>query len=315
MSKAQETVKAPRFTWDAKALGMVRDLTLAGRALAEIADDFSAIYGRRITFAQVEVARRRNRLNGRYITADPIIPHYDPPRLPAGDYMVSCDYHAPYYSELWVNRLLAVAERYKVKRHIIIGDLFDCDFASHYPPKEGQAPRSLDAEVAGNKPLIQALDFFDEIVLVQGNHERRPGRLTDGVIQARHLLGLFGREVIERKFKLTAYDQVSVGDWLLVHPKSYSQNSGAVAVRLAEKYHRNVCNAHGHFTALRFDRSGRYAGVDMGGLFDIKKIAYISFQTTTHPAWNPGFGMFLDGHFHLFTPLTDWDFWLKGRRG
>ena len=73
----------------------------------------------------------------------------------------------------------------------------------------------------------------------------------------------------KKKFKFTPDDRLFIGDKVMVtHPKSYSQISGSVAIRLAEKYHMDVINAHGHFAAMRFDRSGKFQAVDLGGLFD-----------------------------------------------
>jgi len=227
--------------------------------------------------------------------------------LPPGNYMISCDYHAPYFSEVWVNRLLKTAHKFKIKKNIIIGDLFDMNFAKHWYSDE---PSSLDAELKQNKPLMKALGYFDENYLVQGNHESRIGRLTDAKIQARHLFILMGGETWQKKFKYSEYDKVGMGNkWLLVHPKSYSQVSPQVARRLAEKYHKNIINSHGHLVGSGYDRSGKYLTVDLGGMFDTQKVEYINKHTTTHPVWGNGFGMMLNGKFWHFTDQTDWKYW------
>jgi len=70
-------------------------------------------------------------------------------------------------------------------------------------------------------------------------------------------------------------------------------------VRLAEKTHRHVLNAHGHFMAMRYDRSAKFMCCDIGGMFDIKKIDYICKKTTTHPTWNNGFAVIMDGGIEL----------------
>jgi hypothetical protein len=152
--------------------------------------------------------------------------------------------------------------------------------------------------------------------LLQGNHERRIGIQTFSMIQVKHLFGFIGGEIWAKKFRYSVYDKMHIGDkWLLVHPKSYSQISAAVALRLAEKYHRHVINAHGHFIALRYDRSGQYMGIDLGGLFDTSKIDYMNLSTTTHPFWNCGFGMILNGKFWHFHENTDFEYFFgRGKK-
>ena len=237
------------------------------------------------------------------------VPLYHEDTLPEDNYMISCDYHAPYYSEVWINRMFAIAKKMGVKKHVVVGDLFDMDFAKQQKLNEGEKQSTLDKERELCAPLMKALNYFDEIYGIVGNHETKPGRITDARIQFRHIIQYL-TEGLGTKFKFSIYDKIKIGDkWLLVHPRSYSQVSGSVAVRLAEKFHRHVLNAHGHFIALRYDRSGQYMGVDLGGMFDTSKIAYINLKTTTHPFWNGGFGMIYDGYFHHFHAGTDWSIW------
>jgi hypothetical protein len=212
---------------------------------------------------------------------------------------------------LWANRFLAVAEHLKIKKHIIVGDLFDCDWAKAHPSTDGEERPGLDGEAAYSDPLIKALlEQFDENIHECGNHETRPAR-TIARIQFRHVAGYLGLGRAEKRYAFTEYDKIEIGNrWLLVHPDSYSQVSGSTAVRLAEKYHRNICNAHGHFIALRYDRSGKYMAADLGGMFDISKVAYINLHTTTHPFWNNGFGVLKDGYFHHFHAGTDFRYWI-----
>ena len=98
--------------------------------------------------------------------------------------------------------------------------------------------------------------------------------------------------------------------WMLFHPKSYSQISTSVGKRLAEKFHRNIINTHGHVIGSTYDRSGKFLVVDLGCMLDKRKMGYINLQTTTHPVWQNGFGMLYNGHFYHFTEETDWNFWL-----
>ncbi len=300
------------FNWTADTFRELRDMKIAGATFAAIAEKFNGTYpGSRLTKDSVNATWQRYHASVNLLERGDAVKTYTDEILPDDDYMVSCDYHAPYHSEAWINRLLLIAEKFKIRKHIIIGDLFDMNFASFYRAKDGEARPTLDEESNACAPIFKALDYFDQNVLINGNHESRIGNLTDSKIEARHLFGLFGADVWEKKFRYITADKAFVGDkWLLVHPKSYSQISASVAVRLAEKYHRNVLNAHGHFCAMRFDRSGKYMAVDAGGMYDVKKIGYVSMSSTTHPAWNNSFSVLKRGKLYLFHDCTDWEYWL-----
>lgn len=300
------------FVWTPDAFREVRDLRIAGSGWPKIAAAINTRYtGANVSSSAAETAWRRYHSTIDLMERQDDVPTYVDEHIPDGDYMVSCDYHAPYYSETWINRMLMIADKFKIRKHIIIGDLFDMSFASFYRAKDGEKRPSLDDESGACSPLFKALDYFDLNILINGNHEARIGNLTDSKIEARHLFGLFGADVWAKKFRYLTQDKAFIGDkWLLIHPKSYSQISASVAVKLAEKYHRNVLNAHGHFLAMRFDRSGEYLAVDLGGMFDTSKVGYINFSSTTHPRWNPGFGVLHNGKLMLFHDLTDWDWWL-----
>lgn len=285
----------------------LKSLAIQGVGNGETASILSAEFNLNIDMKSVSNAKSRFEVLKHCMETDSHIKIYREITLPLDNYILSCDYHSPYHSELWVNRLLAIASRFKIKKSIIIGDLFDMNFAKKW---HSDVPSSLDEEITQVEPVMRALDYFDEITLVTGNHELRISRLTDARIQAKHLYREFGKEVWDRKFRVTEYDKLWIGDkWLLVHPQSYSQISPAVARRLAEKYHCNILNSHGHLVGMSYDRSGEFLAIDLGGMFDTKKVEYINIKTTTHPAWGNGFGMLRNGYFHHFTDATDWKFW------
>lgn len=233
-------------------------------------------------------------------------------KLPMDDYIITADFHSPYYSVLWWNRSLQIAERFGIKKLVVIGDLVDFGFASFFyaDHKPGIADESDE-----NRRLIQSmLAQFEEIVVVKGNHEDRLGRNTNGIIQARYLFELWSGPEYGKRFKYSLYDKLTIGDeWLCVHPKSYSQKAGIASRALCSKYLKNVINTHGHHFGVNVDPSGKYLAIDLGGMFDVEKIEYINYKTTTHPSWNPGFCALINGHMHTFNEWTDWDFYLGDR--
>jgi len=301
------------IVWTPELLRTIRNWRFDGMPAGQIVQRLSDDYHVQTTYDAV--IAKMNRLSPAAIAAlddESPVPSYDKEiRLPAGDYIVACDYHSPYYSIPWHNRTMAVAERFGIRKIIIVGDLVDFGFASFFYSENRP---SLDEEKDENKRLLASLiGYFDEIILIKGNHEDRLGRMTDGKVQADVLLELWTKDAWQKKVRYSTYDKLFIGDeWMLVHPKNYSTISGQVAKKLATKFHRNIINAHGHFLSYGYDISGKFLCVDMGGLFDTKKIEYSSIKTTTHPNWQNGFGALWNGHFYFFDERTDWNFWLGG---
>jgi len=297
------------FSWSEKPLARLRELTMLGLPTHLIAEKMSVEFNHDITYYMVSKVKSAHKILNCFVAEDDTVKTYKELTLPMDNYMISCDYHSPWVNTIFLNLYLAIAERFKITKNIIIGDLFEYHFImQHYT--EGE--RSLDTEIEQTAPVIKALDYFDINYLLQGNHERRIGIQTNSLIQAKHLFGLFGAEIWAKKFKYSVYDKLNIGDeWMVVHPMSYSQISPRAAVRLVEKYHRNVINSHGHLVGSTYDRSGKFQAIDLGNMIDKSKVDYINLRTTTHPMWKNGFGMLRNGHFYHFKEESDWNFWLS----
>ena len=302
---------ADGFEWTGEAKGRLKNLVIEGLTSPEIVEKLSAEFKRRLTVNAVDMAKYRFRFVKHTLTIDKDIKIYKELTLPDDNYMISCDEHAPYHSEVWINRKLAIADKFKITNNIQIGDTLDFNFIKSHPQLDGEEKSDLDREFLQAAPSIKALLYFKKNWLMRGNHEYRVSRYTNSLIQAKHLYKIFGEDVWNSSFKYSDYDKMNIGKkWMVVHPKSYSQVATSVAKRLAEKFHRNVINSHGHLVGMAYDRSGKFLCVDLGGMFDVGKVGYIQLSTTSHPRWVQGFGMLLDGHFYHFTPETNFDYWL-----
>jgi hypothetical protein len=298
------------FVWTDAARERAIHLSMNGLQCYQVAAALSEEFGADITYEALRSMFKRHRIRTETFVEKNTAKTYKSLTIPMDDYMVSCDQHSPYHSELWMNRLLMIAEKFKVRKHIIAGDFYDMNAVSKFLTEE---PKDIDKEVKETDPAFKMVDYFDKNYFIQGNHERRIGSFTEGTLRARHMYKVFGMDKYDNKIVYSEYDKIAIEDkYLIMHPKSYSQVSTAVGKRMAEKYHMHILNAHGHFSGVTFDRSGKYLCVDLGGLFDTHKVEYTSIKTTTHPCWNNGFGMIRNGKFTLFHQETDWAYWLNG---
>lgn len=309
-----ETGYSHGFRWRKEAIERLKELKIGGYTVRQIAEKMSLESGLKVTQDGVNKAAQRylGPIEEYLLEEDIGIGLYESDTLDMDNYAIWCDQHSPFHSEMWINRGLHIANLFGIKKLINIGDAFDCDFARKWITG---GRKNVDEEIFHSDPVVKAFDYFDEVYLVKGNHESRIERMTDNLLKSKHLMGIFGIEIAKKKFKLSNYDKVFIGPggkegWLLVHPSSYSQIKGSVARRLAEKFHRNVINTHGHFVNFEYDRSGNFQVYDLGGMFDVKKVAYINLRTTTHPTWNNGFGILRNEKFWHFTNATDWDYWM-----
>ena len=233
----------------------------------------------------------------------------------AGDCMVTSDWHLPGFSALCVDRMLAVAKRFRIPTLAIVGDFLNMNAFKKFDAYRDEGKTEPELECA--RGMLELLaSQFQRIAWCLGNHEAR---------LLKHLMGRFGWDQIfamlgvdpkaERRIDCSDYRYMVLDDeWLLPHPKNYSQISSSVARRLAEKFHKHILNTHGHFIGSAFDRSGKFVVADIGGMFDIQHQDYVMYEITTHPNWNGGFAMIRRGALYLFSmhpARTDWDFWLK----
>ena len=305
-----------RVKWTDEKLERVAHYTILGFTAREVADKLTTEFSETYDTGTVQRAKDRRPEIRHLIEKESSdnITYYKARTLPMEDYTVMCDAHSPFHSEVMINRAIMMSAKFGIKKLIFIGDAFDFSFAKHWLSDDNY---TMDQEGDLCKSFVQALSYFDKIYLCRGNHEYRVNRLTDGKIVSGVIVKALSGDTWDGKLEYSGYDRMYVGDfngiddpgYMMVHPKSYSQVSPAVARRLAEKFHRHIINSHGHLLGFSADRSGKFMAVDLGGMFDTNKIEYISKHTTTHPTWINGFGMLLNGKFHHFHKFTDFGYW------
>lgn len=249
----------------------------------------------------------------------PKLDHYE--KL-TGDYVVTHDWHSPFFSGKWVQRLFHVSWLYGIRRHICAGDMFDLTNFSEFA-KSTYNEKDAEWELGrAGKSVSLILDGFDENILLSGNHDRRMLKMVfqfGANIKFKTSLAMILQEqkqnllisdypycILNGKKAIINGKQEYVDGWLICHPKNYSVITARVPTALAGKFEMNVLSAHGHHMGWVYSDNGRYICIDGGGMMDLTKTDYVMKSITKHPRWQNGFTIIKNNHAHIFHERMDW---------
>lgn len=219
--------------------------------------------------------------------------------------IISGDRHIPWTSLHWHEYMMDVAKRRGIKTLIESGDYFNQDvFAFWFQSYQPLINLDWEAEIdAATEIMNDLLSWFDNIYIIIGNHDLRIWRKVG---RGQNFQILFKLITQDPRVHVSNLPYCYVGpedEYMVVHPKSYSQISTATPKRLVEKFHKHVIGAHGHFLGVDYDRSGKYMAVASGGLFDYDTILYTHASITTHDMWVNGFCVLNErGELRLYGP-------------
>ena len=230
--------------------------------------------------------------------------------LPAGDYCIVGDVHAPSTNVDFATLALDVAKSEGVTDLVIAGDLFNMDYFSRYSSFV-EHPTWKQELKAVKKLLKFYTEYFENIYIIMGNHDRRFQKYMCGTLGHDDLLTLLNQP---KKVKLSNFGHCIIksssggADWRITHPVNYSINQLVVADQLAQKFHQNIMSFHEHHLAKGWDRYGNYVIVNGGGLFDVNSIAYTQLDDSKSAAMKNGFVMLINDTPKLYgeEPYTDW---------
>jgi predicted phosphodiesterase len=198
--------------------------------------------------------------------------------------LVISDLHIPIHSKEWLERVVAHAVRQNVRRLLIAGDFLDGTNMGKHPANPGEVfEQELDLARVIYRWLAQ---YFSDVTLFPGNHDRWFSRRVDGQISVQRLLAW----VVEEKARIIGFhDHCYVGDqWLISHPGTYSRVPSKPAYDLCAIHHRNVAVAHTHKVAMARDISGRYWAVELGMMGDPTRVGYVHQTLRTFPRHQQG---------------------------
>jgi hypothetical protein len=235
----------------------------------------------------------------------PISPLLNEVRI-RGRGVVSSDWHLPLTSYENVARLIEGAiARGAIDWCAIVGDYFNLDAMSRFEEKQDDAGFELEIRQA-SKLLRILLDVFGFVIITKGNHDWRfLGRMGFKLKferSIRMLLPDISDEEMER-IKVTSLDYVIVesedeDDWRCAHTNQYSKIPLSVPRELCDIHRCNVAAAHRHHHGITTSKGG-FLAVELGGLFDASKTAYLRSYTNTFPHWTPGWMELHEGRPYL----------------
>ena len=222
-----------------------------------------------------------------------------------GDAVIVSDVHAPFTDYNFAEKPNEVGEHYGVKTLIIAGDLLDSGTQNKFRKKVRPPTFSTDLEM-GRRLLEYWADWFDTIWFEPGNHDDWFLENEDGDIDINDMYHLLRGDSLRGKFIVTPYDRITLNSsgelWTIPHQAENSVNSLTVGEKLAWKYQTNMIVPHQHNHADGYDRYGRYIIVDIGGLHDENKMAYMTLKTSTRPKFDKSFAVVKDGGYAIITP-------------
>jgi len=236
-----------------------------------------------------------------------------------GDWIIVGDVHLNTMNRAWASQPPAIAARWLTgkRRLLLSGDFLNMDAFSNY--ESDVSSHTFRSELAAGRDFLKTyLDTFDDIYILMGNHDRRPGKRTKGTIKAEmgyQMIAPYSDRVHVSSWGWATI-QASTGTWRVTHGSNYSVNTLAVASNLAQKFQQHIIGHHQHHLAIGFDRYKRYLIIDNGGLFLEDHLLYTRLDDNTMPRMVNGFTMLKGGYPTVFgpPPFTDWRQWLDNEK-
>lgn len=221
-----------------------------------------------------------------------------------GDWMIIGDVHVPCTDWHLAGLVVSVAKKHKIKRLLIAGDLFNMDAFSLYD-QVIEAPSWAQERDAAKALLTNYLEWFVEIKMIMGNHERRLQRYTAGAFDTGDILSLI---TTNERVKLSPYGYCMIDDWRVTHPDRYRQLPLSQANDLSMIYECNIISFHEHHLAKSWSKSGKHVIVNGGSLADETRLAYMVLDDRPTPKSKRGFAKLQNGVADIFgpPPFTDW---------
>ena len=213
-------------------------------------------------------------------------------------FLVTSDWHIPYHQPRLVAAVIAAAQTYGVSDVVVVGDFIDFPTISRFDARDIDSNVGMEISAAGDV-LHELVDAGLTVHWSRGNHELRFFRALKHQVTIHDLIRMCGVDSESVK----GYDTEDLWvshqgqTWLFTHQQQYNKNPLTVARALHEKYGEiNVGTAHNHLYAMGYAPNGKDQLLELGGLFDPAKMAYLNVGgATTYPQQQNGFWVIKHG--------------------
>jgi len=205
-----------------------------------------------------------------------------PATLKADKALLLFDIHAPLQAASWIDRVIALALKWKVDSVGVGGDIVDYSSMCYWGRTIGI---ELDDELDAAENVVRALERnFKQKVLCGGNHEYRMVRALQGARKLKDVLDDF----VSDPTTITTNSKwfwLESGDkrFRVVHPRNYSRIPTRVAQTLCAKYRCHIIAGHSHLWGMTRDVSDGWWAIDAGCCLDDKRVPYMAEEMSTYP--------------------------------
>ena len=277
-------------------------------------------------------------------------PVFDKPLEMIGDAVIIPDPEFPYHHAEFLNRVLDLAEAWKINQCIIAGDAMHFNSISKWEaswtvPTSGLSERDKDKyvklvlslpnkyresmlewldekemsksgdsvgdEVAiAKRELVRLGEQFDLVHYVIGNHDGRFLSALNSPLFADQLLQFIG--INDPKWKIAPYYYSVLHSGETMWRIEHPRGAAKnTASALASKFLCNIAMGHSHRWVMEFDRSGHYYAIHMGCCVDETRLAYAAQRSIAGEAHKLGALIIREGKPFLLNEDTPWEMYKK----
>lgn len=208
--------------------------------------------------------------------------------------MVLNDIEAPDHNVEILELARKVAIEYQIQDLILDGDAIAFDSFSPWAKSTDYNP-TFEEEM---RPIEEILAVFCDVIpgrkiWTSGNHERRLPLMVGGKFNISRIL----KNDLNIEFSEYSHCILNPGkdQWYIVHQKEYSRIPLSATRRIFAVQLCNTLTAHSHHQGFCKDPSGRYWLVEGGSCRDPLHTKYKNVRQTSHPSWNLGFSLIING--------------------
>lgn len=243
---------------------------------------------------------------------------YQTPEIETDNVIITSDWEIPDVNTTMAKLAMALGVHYNIRQQIIAGDLVAGDetgIASHLETWQDGHNNNYEKSINITRQLLYGLSKqFDKIAILEGNHDDRIARISNGQV---HLGMLLKGTPVDYMRYYDLWIKTSRGYVLVMHPRQYRKHSQTLAeafwtTRLAPDgtKPKTIIIAHTHQRESGYSPDADCELYGLGCLRDYRKTKYKARGGAPFPQWNSGLLMIKDGYCYPIGLDSNFKFWL-----